>query len=109
MSVYQQYRHSLGKTKCRILDDEEIGLELPFGWAVEQTGMWYVGFLGEAEHTDPSTSLLAIVQDIWWRYNRTGSPLKGRPPRRQARTETVDQSTMQLSFLLEFEKGPDGR
>lgn len=78
-----------GETKSLRLDDEELGLELPLGWWIEQTGYWYVAYFGESLTIGPSVRLAALVGAVWWEYNRTGAPLNSTPARRRVRQHTA--------------------
>jgi hypothetical protein len=66
----------LGETKSIVLSDDWVESQLPYGWRIEQTGYWYVAFLGEEWHSQPYTSLTRAVEMAWTRHNGTGQPYR---------------------------------
>lgn len=98
----------LGRATTRRLDDEELGLELPLGWWIEQTGYWYVAYFGESLTIGPSVRLAALVAAVWWQYNRTGAPLNRTPARRRVRPvsretdlQILEQTQLSLGWIDE--------
>lgn len=73
----------VGEARTIVLDSDEMMSRLPVGWWIEQTGLWYTAVFGEERTIGPSTRLLALVEAVWWDYNRTGRPLYETPARRR--------------------------
>lgn len=92
-----------GKPRTIVLDSDEMMVQLPVGWFIEQTGLWYTAVFGEERTIGPTVRLQALVEAVWWDYNRTGAPLLRTPARQRVRSggvsrETHNDSVMQLSL-----------
>jgi hypothetical protein len=72
MASQQGKLWDLGEPKSRIIDDEDIMVLLPVGFAIEQRGLWYCAFWGDTWHGSVTTSLIRAVEECWTRYNGTG-------------------------------------
>ena len=64
----------MDETKSVILEEPWIEAQMPIGWRIEQTGHWYVAFLGDQVHTQPYTTLVAAIERAWTLHNGTGKP-----------------------------------
>jgi hypothetical protein len=97
MSSEQGKMWDVGEAKSRIIDDDDVMVLLPFGYAIEQRGYWYCAFLGEAWHGKVTTSLVLAVEECWDHYN--GMPHSRRSvARKSGRTYGAIVEDKQSSF-----------
>lgn len=87
----------LGEAKSRILDDDEVGVQVSHGYWIEQQGYWYTAVFGEEWACMPKTTLRAAVEAAWTHYNGTGRP--DTPLARFCRTKaSIDKVLSQLTI-----------